>query len=113
MFPGFGFGVDVTVAELYPCVPSAVLPVGVVERRPRLHELLPAEGFSDAELAREIQRAGQVEGIAAAYKAERIAQLAARRSATADPAAEGPGATAGRDERLAPNIRSSFPTSWR
>jgi hypothetical protein len=109
MFPGFGFGVDVTVAELYPLVPAAVLPPGAVERRPRLHELLPADGFSDSELAREIQRAGQVESMAAAYKAERIAQLAARRPATADPGPGAPGATAERDERLGPEVSEFFP----
>ena len=106
---GFGFGVDVTVAELHPSVPPVVLPAGVVERRARLPELLPADGFTDAELAREIQRATQVEGIAAAYKAERIAQLAARRSASADPGPETPGATVERDERLDPELSEFFP----
>ena len=101
MFPGFGFGVGVTVAELYPLVPSAGLPAGVVERRARLHELLPAEGCTDAELAREIQRADQVESMVAAYKAERIAQLAARRSASADPAPDAPGATVEGNHRAA------------
>ena len=109
MFPGFGFGVGVTVAELYPLVPSAGLPTEVVERGARLHELLPAEGFTDAELAREIQRADQVEGMVAAYKAERIAELAARRPSSTDLPAEASGATAERDQRLPAGVSEFFP----
>ena len=85
----------------------------MVERGARLHELLPAEGFTDAELAREIQRADQVEGMVAAYKAERIAELAARRP-------RGPTSPQRRLGRRRNGIsgsrrvsRSSSPTSWR
>jgi hypothetical protein len=91
MFPGSGFGVAVTVAELRPSpLPQPVRP-GVTETPMRLHEMLPADGLTDAELAREIQAATRVETLVAAYRAERVAQLAARRPATADRQQSEPG----------------------
>ena len=108
MFSGFGFGVGVTLTELHPPMPSTTLPPGVVERPGRLHELLPSDALTDAELAREIERAGRVESMVAAYKAERIVALAARRPAAADPGPETPGATAERNERLDPGIAEFF-----
>ena len=74
-----------------------------------LHELLPADMLSDGDLAFEIGGADRVEAIVAAYKAERIAQLAARRSAAADPGPETPGATVERDERLDPEVSGVLP----
>jgi hypothetical protein len=80
-----------------------------VGRAPRLDELLPSEFLTDEELAREIQRAEQVEAMVAAYKAERIAELAARYPASADRRAGTPGAAAVRDERLPAGISEFFP----
>src|SRR5690348_7834566 len=81
MFPGGGFGIGVTVTQLEPFTPTAHLPAGVVERPMRLDELLPSARLTDAELAREIQRATAAEAVIAAYRAERIVELAARRPA--------------------------------
>ena len=106
---GFGFGVGVTLTEVHPAPPPVVRQDGVVVRPGRLHELLPADALTDSELAVEIQRAEQVEAMVSAYKAERIVALAARRSASADPTPETPGATVERDERLAPEVSEFFP----
>jgi hypothetical protein len=109
MFPGAAFGVDVTVAELHPVVPDGPLPPGVVARPMRLDEMLPAESMTDAELAREIQRATQVESAIAAYKAERIVQLAARRPSSMDRSRNEPGAAAEPDALVALGVSEFFP----
>jgi hypothetical protein len=108
MFPGESYGVAVSVAPLHPCEPELLPPDP--DRRPmRLDEMLPAERLTDDELAREIQRCEQVEAVVAAYKAERIIELAARRSASADPHPGAAGAAAERDERLPEGVSEFFP----
>jgi hypothetical protein len=99
----------VTLTQVHPPLPAGVLPAGVVARPGRLHELLPCELLSDEELAHEIQRADRVEAMVAAYKAERIVALAARRPTSADPGPDEPGAAAGRDERLGAEVSEFFP----
>jgi hypothetical protein len=109
MFPGSAFGVGVTVAELCPPVPDVALPPGVAERPMRLHEMLPGEALTDAELAREIQRTTQVEAVIAAYRVERVMQLAARRPASLDRRRGEPGAAADENELLAVGTSEFFP----
>ena len=108
MFPGSAFGVDVTVAELCPVVPGPPHPVAG-ERPMRLDEMLPAESMTDAELAREIQRATQVEAVIAAYKTERIVQLAARRTSGLDRQRGEPGAAAEPHPLIEAGISEFFP----
>ncbi|HEY0126024.1 MAG TPA: DUF222 domain-containing protein, partial [Blastococcus sp.] len=91
MFEGGAYGVGVTVASLEPVLWPA-LPPGVVERPTRLGEMMPVAVRSDAELAVELQRVDQVEGRLAAYRAELVAQLAARRPDAADRQIGEPGA---------------------
>jgi hypothetical protein len=108
MFPGESYGVAVSVAPLHPWEPELLPPDP--DRRPmRLDEMLPAERLTDDELAREIQRCEQVEAVVAAYKAERIIELAARRPASADPHPGAAGAAAERDERLPEGVSEFFP----
>ena len=108
MFPGESFGVAVSVAQLHPELPE-FLHEHVVDRPMRLDEMLPSELLTDEELAREIERSEQVEAIVAAYKADRIAELAARRPATADPRPGTPGAAAERDDLLPDGVSEFFP----
>lgn len=107
MFPGESYGVAVSLARLHP--QTEFLPADPHGRSPRLDELLPSEFLSDEELAREIQRAEQAESMVAAYKAERIAALAARRSAAGDRRPGTPGAAAVRDEGLPDGVSEFFP----
>ncbi|UOY03804.1 HNH endonuclease signature motif containing protein [Blastococcus sp. PRF04-17] len=108
MFPGSSYGVAVTVARLH--APSAeLMPAVPGERDTRLDELLPAESLTDAELAREIDACTRIEARLAAYKADRIAQLAARRSAARDRQPGQPGAAPQRDERLPDDVSEFFP----
>src|SRR4051812_10842991 len=102
MFSGSGFGVGVTVADLRPCPeeelppqgidPAELLAAGVVERPTRLGEMMPVSWRSDAEIATELQRVAQAEAQLAAYKAELVMGLAARRPAEQDPVPGEPGA---------------------
>jgi hypothetical protein len=108
MFPGESFGVAVSVAELHPRLPE-YLPEHMDYRPMRLDEMLPSERLTDEELAREILRSEQVEAMVAAYKAERVAELAARRSSSADPRPGEPGVAAERDERLPEGVSKFFP----
>jgi hypothetical protein len=108
MFPGQSYGVAVSVAELHPELPE-FLPAEAIGRPMRLDEMLPAEFLTDEELAREIDRCVQAEAMIAAYKAERIAQLAARRPASFDPHPGEAGAAAERDERLPEGVSEFFP----
>lgn len=106
MFPGSAFGVDVTVAELCPAVPGPARPG---ERPMRLDEMLPAESMTDAELAREIQRATEAEAVIAAYKTERIVQLAARRPSSLDRRRGEPGAAAEPHALIEAGVSEFFP----
>ena len=108
MFPGQSYGVAVSVAELDPALPD-FLPAEAIGRPMRLDEMLPAEFMADAELSREIEACIRVEAVVAAYKAERIAQLAARRPASADLQPGEPGAAAERDERVPEGVSEFFP----
>lgn len=110
MFPGSAFGVDVTVAQLCPVVPGP--PPAAGERPMRLDEMLPAESMTDAELAREIQRATQAEAVIAAYKAERVLQLAARRPSSLDRRRGNQAPQPSRTPSSRPASPSSSPTSW-
>ena len=111
MFPGGGFGVGVTAAELHPAVPAVALPTGMVERPARLGEMLPVVGRSDEELAAELQRVCVAEGQLAAYKAELVAELAAGRSAGDDPRPGGPGAASPSwaEQSWAPEVSEFLP----
>jgi hypothetical protein len=93
VFDGGGFGVAVTATPL-DVAPWAVefLPPGVVERPTRLGEMMPAAARTDAEIAVELQRVQQMEARLAAYTAELIAELAARRPDTLDRQIGEPGA---------------------
>jgi len=83
MFPVPLFGVAVTVAEVAPWDdPDVQAPRASDDRPLRLHEALPAEHMSDDDLAREIQASSRVESLVAAYRVERVAQLAARPSSS-------------------------------
>ena len=93
MFEGGGFGVGVTVTPL-DVEPWAdeLLPAGVTARPTRLGELMPVAARTDADIAVELQRIQQMEARLAAYSAELIAELAARRPDTADRRIGEPGA---------------------
>ncbi|MGY1803390.1 DUF222 domain-containing protein [Blastococcus sp. SYSU D00922] len=93
MFEGGGFGVGVTVmsVDLTPAQPE-ILPPGVTSRPTRLGELLPPASRTDAELAAELQRIEQAEGMLAAYKLELVAELADRRPDSDDRQIGEPGA---------------------
>lgn len=61
-----------------------LLPPGITARPTRLGELLPVKTRTDAEIALELQRVQQLEARLAAYSAELIVELAARRPSTLD-----------------------------
>jgi hypothetical protein len=85
VFEGGGFGVHVTVTMLgVEPWPGEFLPPGVTARPTRLGELLPVKARADAEIALELQRVQQLEARLAAYSAELIVELAARRPDTLD-----------------------------
>src|SRR5688572_25228425 len=107
MFPGESYGVAVTVARLDPDE-YEVLAADTSSRPTRLDEMLPADYMTEEELAREIAACVEVESRVAAYKAERIAQLAARRPASQDPKPGTPGAAVERDERLHEGVSEFF-----
>ncbi|HET6392106.1 MAG TPA: hypothetical protein VFG13_04735, partial [Blastococcus sp.] len=93
MFEGGAYGVGVTVASLEPSPgPATVLPAGVVERPTRLGEMMPVAARTDTELAVELQRVDRVRGRLAAYEAELVAELAARRPDSTDRQIGEPGA---------------------
>jgi hypothetical protein len=95
VFEGGGFGVAVTVAprEVAP-YPVEFLPPGVSVRPTRLGELMPVAARTDAELALELRRVQQMEARLAAYTAELVSELAARRPDTLDRQIGQPGAAA-------------------
>jgi len=90
---GGGYGVAVSVAPLTPAPwPHQPLPEGVTARPGRLGDLLPVAARTDDEIAAELQRLVQVESALAAYKAELVNALAARRPDSADRELGEPGA---------------------
>ncbi len=92
---GGGFGVAVSVTPLdLPAWPEQPPPQGVTVRASRLGDLLPVAARTDAEIAAELQRVVVVESALAAYKAELVVGLAARRPDTADRQLGEPGAAA-------------------
>ncbi|SOC50549.1 5-methylcytosine-specific restriction endonuclease McrA [Blastococcus aggregatus] len=92
---GGGYGVAVSVAPLeLSSWPEQPLPEGVTARPSRLGDVLPVAARSDAEIAAELQRVVAVESALAAYKAELVIGLAARRPDTADRQLGEPGASA-------------------
>jgi hypothetical protein len=101
MFGGdFGVGVMALDTRPFPAgalspgvaEPADLLPPGVVERPARLGELMPVAWRSDTELAGELQRITRAEAQLAAWKAEVVMGLAARRPADEDRAPDEPGA---------------------
>jgi hypothetical protein len=88
---GFGVGVTVTPIDVEPW-PVEFLPPGVVARPTRLGEMMPAAARTDAEIALELQRVQQMEARLAAYNAELVAELAARRPDALDRQIGEPGA---------------------
>jgi hypothetical protein len=77
MFPGSGFGVGLTVAELEVDLGPAV--PGESMRPARLSEVLPVAARSAAEISRELQRVDAAEAMLAAYRADLVLGLAAHR----------------------------------
>src|SRR5215218_1929707 len=77
MFPGSGFGVGLTVAELEVDLGPAV--AGESMRPARLSEVLPVAARSAAEISRELQRVDAAEAMLAAYRADLVLGLAAHR----------------------------------
>src|SRR3954469_25772196 len=90
---GFGVGVTVTPLDVEPW-PVQLLPPGVTVRPTRLGEMMPVAARSDAEIAAELQRVQQMEARLAAYTAELVAELAARRPDSLDRQIGEPGAAA-------------------
>src|SRR5688572_12000420 len=78
MFPGSGFGVGLTVAELEVDLGPA-LP-GESMRPSRLSEVLPVTARSDGETALELGRVQNLKSMLAAYEAELVMGLAAHRA---------------------------------
>jgi hypothetical protein len=77
MFPGSGFGVGLTVAELEVDLGPAV--PGESMRPARLSEVLPVAARSAGEISLELQRVDAVEAMLAAYRADLVLGLAAHR----------------------------------
>jgi hypothetical protein len=93
VFEGGGFGVGVTVTSLdVEPWPGEVLPRGVTARPTRLGEMMPVAARTDAEIAVELQRVQQMQARLAAYRAELITELAARRPDSLDRQLGEPGA---------------------
>jgi hypothetical protein len=88
---GFGVGVTVTPLDVQP-YPVELLPPGVTARPTRLGELMPVAARTDAEIALELRRVQQMEARLAAYTAELVAELAARRPDSLDRQIGEPGA---------------------
>src|SRR3954451_11716514 len=112
---GFGVGVTVTPLDVEPW-PVELLPPGMTARpaRPtRLGEMLPVAARTDAEIAVELARVQQLEARLAAYTAELIAGLAARRPDAADrqlrqPGAAAPGCLPGAGREAASGVSEFF-----
>ncbi|MGY1812541.1 DUF222 domain-containing protein [Blastococcus sp. SYSU D00820] len=85
-----GFGVGLTVAQVLPAATRRPLLAG--QRPARLSDVLPPETRTDAELAVELERVQQLRSRLAGYEVGLVAELAARRPVTDDPAPNSPGA---------------------
>ena len=114
MFEGGGFGVGVTVTplEVEPW-PVEFLPAGVSARPTRLGEMMPVAARTDAEIAVEVRRVQQLEARLAAYTAELVAELAARRPDGLDrqlgePGAASPDGLPGPGREAAPGVGEFF-----
>jgi hypothetical protein len=114
VFEGGGFGVEVTVSTLdVPPWPAELVPPGVTVRPTRLGEMMPPSARTDREIAEELQRVRQMEARLAAYTAELVAELAARRPDTldrqlGDPGAASPDWVAGPGRGAAPGVSEFF-----
>jgi hypothetical protein len=109
---GFGVGVTVTPLEVEPW-PVEFLPAGVSARPTRLGEMMPVAARTDAEIAVEVQRVQQLEARLAAYTAELVAELAARRPDSLDrqrgePGAASPDWLPGPGREAAPGVSEFF-----
>src|SRR5436309_14031636 len=80
MFDG-GFQLGVTVNAVDGLSSDWPTPAGAVDRPSRLGEILPVGVRSDSELAGDLQRLGEIRSVLAAYEAELVMELAARRPA--------------------------------
>jgi hypothetical protein len=90
---GGAYGVAVAVAPSATAPwPEQPLPAGVTARPSRLSDLLPVAARTDGEIAAELQRLVEVESALAAYEAELVNGLAARRPDSADLELGEPGA---------------------
>src|SRR5947209_11879276 len=83
MFDG-GFQLGVTVNAVDELPADWPTPAGAVDRPSRLGEFLPVGVRSDSELAGDLQRLGEIRSVLAAYEAELVVELAARRPAALD-----------------------------
>jgi hypothetical protein len=94
VFEGGGFGVGLTVAELGSSWPAEAAPPPAYATvvAPRLTELMPVSSRTDAEIAVELRRVQQLEARLAAYTAELVVELAARRPDALDRQIGQPGA---------------------
>ncbi|WP_051515378.1 HNH endonuclease signature motif containing protein [Candidatus Blastococcus massiliensis] len=89
---GGGFGVAVAVAPLdLPSWPDPAPPPGGTTRPSRLGDVLPVATRSEAEIVAELARVIAAESALAAYKAELVVGLAARRPDSADRMIGAPG----------------------
>ena len=105
-------GVTVTPLEVEPW-PVEFLPAGVSARPTRLGEMMPVAARTDAEIAVEVQRVQQLEARLAAYTAELVAELAARRPDGLDrqlgePGAASPDGLPGPGREAAPGVSEFF-----
>ena len=96
MFEGDGFGVGLTINQLFasPCPGTDLLSADVDRHPTRLGELMPVATRHDVGLGEEIRRANIADSRLWAYRLELIAQLAARRRDDRDPAPGQAGARA-------------------
>src|SRR3954452_20714287 len=88
---GFGLAVTVSLPGPVPAAQREPLPAGVRRRRTRLVEILDPAAFTDAELAGQLAVIADARAQLAAYEAGLVAELAARRPAETDLAADQPG----------------------
>jgi hypothetical protein len=112
VFPGGGFGVGLTVADLAPSPPEFGPPITA---SPALAEVLPVYARTAEEKVAELQRVQQLQASLAAYEVELVAAFAADRpdsldrrpgqpGAAGDDAVPGPGALAGVSEFFADEL---------
>ena len=94
VFEGDGFGVGLTINQLYapPCPGTELVPADVDRHPTRLGELMPVAARDDVGLGEEMRRANIADSRLWAYRLEMVAQLAARRRDDRDRAPGQPGA---------------------